>query len=136
MPGCQGLPERACLDDLRAVEFDFPDFQVGDVAVTGLTLRLGEIANLMDQGGGIGFFTSTPGQVHAIVDGACMNESATWISLRLGVGGAFQPSSLAGFFTIHFDVPRRVRPSGIVEEFQLVLEGNLSAQTEEWHAAP
>jgi hypothetical protein len=78
----------------------------------------------------------TEGEAHAVVAGACMDASVTWRTTAVYVDGVFQPGPVQGSFTTDFDVPRRVRPTGIAEGFHLTLEGSLFGLSEDWHAAP
>jgi hypothetical protein len=136
MSGCEALPDKPCQIDVRALEVVLHDFTVGEVVVAELVLTLDEVAGLLDRGGGVAVPASTPAGVHAIIDGACMKESATWKSLVVDFSEAFPTSSVQGEFTIDFDVPQRLRPKGLVGAFHLRFDGMLHARTEAWRASP
>jgi hypothetical protein len=133
--GCVGRPDAPCAADLRALEIVVPDFHVGDVEVSGWTVRLRDVPGLHDFGGDFAVDMSTQGEAHAVVAGACMDATVTWSTMAVYVDGVYQPGPVQGSFATSFDVPRRVRPTGIAGAFTLNLEGALFGLSEDWHAA-
>jgi hypothetical protein len=133
--GCRGTLDDPCLEDMVRLEIALPEFHVGEVGVAGFTIRFGSVRGIEDIGTGI-FLGQTSGSARAVIDGACLDAAVTWESVAIRPSWDAKMAQAHAKFTAAFDVPRRLKATGVVDGFRLAFDGDLLATTDEWETLP